>query len=304
MRPLAVVVLDPTAVLTRAAVLVQPARLWRTWPVDPLVAGGLAVAAGLYLRGWLILARRPRPQVSGRHAAAFLAGLLLLVVALLSPLDALAGTLLSAHMAQHLILLVVAPPLLAYGRPGLVLFLGLPQQVRQALWRHARRAARGLRLLGGPVMVAVGSSLVLWGWHLPAVYDAAVANPALHAAEHLTFLASAFAVWQLVITARRRRRVSYPAAMVLVFVVMLQSAALGALITFSPVLYRAYGPGAGLWATTALADQQLAGALMWIPPGLVYLVTIAALATHWLAEEERMHPRGVQGGSALAEGPL
>lgn len=280
-----------------AVVLLPPSRLAAAWTFDPAVLAGLAVAAALYGRGLAVLRRRPAPSrqlVPGRQTVAFFAGLCCLVVALVSPLDALGGTLLTAHMAQHLILLTAAPLLLVYGRPGLVGRLGLPAGVRLGLrdlerspgWRWCVRMTRN------PWAVLAGVTAALWLWHLPAAYDAAEANPVLHAAEHLCFFVTSLGFWRLIVDANPRRRLGYPAGMVLAFVVMLQSAALGAVIALSPrVLYPAYGAGASLWGLTPIADQQLAGALMWIPMGGLYLVTIIALAGRWFAVQERRTPQ-------------
>jgi cytochrome c oxidase assembly factor CtaG len=209
---------------------------------------------------------------------------------IVSPIDALADTLLSVHMVQHLILLMVAPPLLVYGRPGLVTFLGLPASSRAGLGGLGAR--RRLRQAGtvvlNPLVVLVATVAALWGWHLPGPYQAAITHPALHAVEHLTFLVSALAFWALVIDPGPRRRLGYGPAILLVFATMLAGAALGALITFSStVLYPLYGAGARLWGTTPLADQQVAGALMWIPPGAVLFLTVIVLALRWFEDVDR-----------------
>lgn len=290
---------------------VPPQALWGAWSPDPAVLAGLALAAVLYARGYRALRQgvlrmpgRSLPgraaPVSRRQAGGFSAGLVLLAVALVSPLDGLDATLLTAHMAQHLLLLVVAPPLLVYGRPGLVLPLGLPVPARRRLGRFPRRLRRVTRLARNPLVVLALVTAALWGWHLPAAYSAALGSPTLHAAEHLSFLLTSLAFWRLVIDPRPRRRLGYAPAMVLSFAVMLQSAALGAAIAFSPaVLYPAYSAGASLWHVSALGDQQLAGALMWIPPGGLYLVTIVALGGRWFRDvERRMHRREQSGEPA------
>lgn len=276
------------------AVLVPPSRLWAAWSFDPAVVAGIVLAGGLYARGLSTLAcKRPSGRqrvIRPRQGWCFYAGLGLLGIALVSPLDALSATLLSAHMAQHLILLLLAPPLLVYGRPGLVLMMGLPRSVRSRL--RAIEWGWGLRPLvtasRNPLLVLGALVGSMWAWHLPAFYEAAIANPVVHAAEHVTFLVTALAFWRLIIDASPRRRLSYPAAIPLTFAVMLGSAALGALITLSPhVLYPVYRPGAALWGISALTDQQLAGALMWVPPGGAYLITMLVLARRWFAQLER-----------------
>lgn len=284
-------------------VVVTPARLWGSWALDPLVLAGLASATALYARGWAVLRRRGSAALRGRQAASFAAGLVLVAVALVSPLDSLATTLLSAHMVQHLILLTAAPPLLLYGRPGLVTFLGLPEPLRRRFGALRRRRGyrRALGAARNPVLVVVATTAALWGWHLPGPYQAAVADPVLHAAEHLTFLLSALAFWSLVVDPGPRRRLGYGPAIPLVVVTMLAGAALGAIITFAPtVLYPVYAAAAPLWGTTALADQQLAGAIMWVPPGAVLFVTAVVLAIRWFEDLERRVP-GRQ--SAVAGAP-
>jgi putative membrane protein len=279
------------------AVLVPASRLWTAWTFDPAVIASIVLVAALYARGLSTLAgKRPggRPSViRPRQAWSFYAGLGLLGVALVSPLDALSGTLLSAHMAQHLILILMAPPLLVYGRPGLVLMMGLPRNVRSKLreieWDWGLQPL--VRASRNPLLVLGGVLVSMWAWHLPPLYDAAIANPVVHAAEHLSFLVTALAFWRLIIDGSPRRRLSYPAAIPLTFAVMLGSAALGAAITLSPhVLYPVYRAGASMWGISALGDQQLAGALMWIPPGGVYLITMLVLARRWFAQVE-LHTR-------------
>ena len=285
-------------------VVVAPSKVWVAWSFDPLVVGGLVLAAVVYSRGWAKLRREGHAGlVRPRQAVSFSAGLALLAVALVSPLDALAGALLSAHMAQHLILLVAAPPLLVYGRPGLVAFLGLPASSRTVLGGiGARRRLRAVgRVVLSPLVVLVASVVALWGWHLSGPYQAALTHPAVHVVEHLSFMVSALAFWALVIDPGPRRRLGHGQAILLVFATMLAGAALGAVITFSStVLYPVYAAGAALWRTTPLADQQAAGALMWIPPGTVDFLTIVFLALRWFEDMDRRVPRNK---SALAGAP-
>ena len=136
----------------------------------------------------------------------------------------------------------------------------------------------------GPIAIVIAHAVALWAWHLPALYDAAIENSLLHALEHLLFLATAMAFWAFVLGRSghldRLQRVG------LVFVTALQSSALGALIAFaSEPLYRAHLVNTS--GLTALEDQQLAGAIMWVPPGVVYLCVMLVLLYGWFAQLER-----------------
>jgi putative membrane protein len=255
-----------------------PSELWSSWRPDPLIVAALLLAAVLYRQGLVNLRPRPRP----RRTVAFAGGLLAVAVALASPLDGAAGSLFAAHMLQHLVLMMVAAPLLVIGDPVLVMGAALPASGRRRLRRLAtRRPARRVVAVGRhPVVVWALSAVVLWAWHLPSLYDAAVRNDALHAVEHATLLGSAALLWAAVLG---RRPLPAPAAVGLLFATMLQSSALGAVLTFagSP-LYAVHEATTAAWGQTPLEDQQLAGALMWIPPGIVYLVVMAGLLVRWL----------------------
>jgi putative membrane protein len=201
-------------------------------------------------------------------------------VALVSPLDGAAASLFAAHMAQHLVLMMVAAPLLAASRPLLVVGAALPAAGRRRLRRVAAR--RLATAMFHPVVVWTLGTVVLWAWHLPVLYDAAVRNDAVHAVEHVTLLGAAALLWAAVL-GRSPRPLAAPAAVGLLFATMLQSSALGAVLTLagSP-LYSVHETTTAAWGLTPLEDQQLAGALMWVPPGVVYLGVMAGLLVRWL----------------------
>ncbi|MGH9229607.1 MAG: cytochrome c oxidase assembly protein [Acidimicrobiales bacterium] len=273
--------------LTLAHHPVAPSELWGAWQPDPLILGALALTGLAYRRG---MAHLPVARRNGRVApvrpanvVAFAGGLLVLAVALASPLELAAASLFSAHMVQHLLLLVVAAPLLVCGRPVMVLSHALPRRWRRQVGRvGARRRFRAAAhvLLHPAVVWAVGTA-VLWAWHLPSPYEAALGNEALHALEHASLVATAALAWALAL-GRARRRLAVPAAAGLLFATALQSGALGAVLALARTpLYPTHGPVAPLWGLTALEDQQLAGGLMWVPPGLVYVVVITTLLARW-----------------------
>jgi putative membrane protein len=196
------------------------------------------------------------------------AGVAVFAAAQLPPLHEAASELFSAHMIQHLLLVLVAAPLLA---------LGLP------------------RVATGPAIVVwVLHTGAMWAWHLPTAYDAALRTNALHGLEHLSFLVTGVLFWAFVL---RRVDVSPLQRVGLTFATALQSGALGALLAFATrPLYRSHLVSAERWDLTALQDQQLAGALMWVPPGVVYLAVMLVLLYRWFTRIDGV-PRPARGGA-------
>jgi cytochrome c oxidase assembly factor CtaG len=267
---------------------------WAQWTFEPATAALIAAAAVLYGVGRGRLRRRGRAQhAPSARATAFYAGLALLALALLSPIHALGETLFSAHMVQHLLLILGVAPLLVYGAPLLPVLLALPPAVRRdvGVLRHAPLVGWSVRTVMHPLVVWGLHALVLWTWHLPGLYRAALEDPLLHVLEHSSLLLTAIAFWYLVMATGARRRLALGPAVLFVFTTGLQSGALGALLTFaSRPLYPLHVHGARAWGVTPLADQELAGLIMWIPAGAAYLVAMAALLLAWLKDLERTHP--------------
>lgn len=269
--------------------VVSPANLWSAWTLDPLILLVLVTMGALYGRGLSGLWKfHPGRTVSRRRAASFYGGLLALVVALISPLEPLASELFSAHMVQHLVLMLVAAPLLIYGAPLLPVSLALPAGARRGLHCLARskfgRRTRWL-LLALPVVWSL-HAVTLWLWHLPSFYELGLSSDLLHAVEHAAFIGTAMLFWALIIGSPRWRNLDRGLAALLTFATALQSGALGVVLTFAArPLYEAHGNSA-TWGLDRLADQQLAGAIMWVPSGIIYLVTIAVLLYRWLEDME------------------
>lgn len=288
----------PDVAVTLMAHVVAPSELAGAWTVEPFLVVTLAVTATVFGRGTARLGRRiPRPDASKR-AASFYAGLAVVAAALMSPLDALAHALFSAHMTQHLVLMTVAAPLLAYARPGAALMAGLPAGGRDMARRAGLRSSGGLgraaHALAHPLVVWSIGAVVLWAWHMPSLYELALSHDAVHALEHASFLGAALLFWGVVFRTSARRGVGRPLAALLVFGTGAQSAALGAVLLFASMpLYPVHDVGARLWHTSPLHDQQLAGALMWGPPGVVYVVTMAWLLVRWFQEMEKAPAEGL-----------
>lgn len=184
------------------------------------------------------------------------------LVALGPPLEPLTEELFSAHMVQHMIFVLVVAPLVVASRA----LAGRVPGILRSTW-----------------VVFAAHALALWAWHLPALYDAAMDSLPLHLIEHLCFLVTAVLFWNVVLNASgdRFKRVA------LVFGTALQSGALGVVIAFAgSVIYRSHVASARDWDMTPLEDQQLAGAIMWVPPGVVYLCVMVALLAKALSASD------------------
>ena len=278
--------------LHQSPVLLSPQTLWRAWNSEPALLLTILLPAVLYAWGTTRCWRHAGMGHGVRwgQVSAFLGGMIALVAALLSPLDALSEALFSAHMVQHLLLLLVAPPLFVLARPLVAWLWTLPPPQRRAVggfWRDAEWPRRGWRLLTLPPLVWLLHTGLLWTWHTPLLYQAALRHEYVHILEHACFFGAALLLWWAVLDPPGGPR-GYGISILAIFLTALQGGILGALLTFSPTLwYPIYAPLTAPWGLTPLADQQLAGVVMWVPSGLVYLGAILGLFVAWLAAVER-----------------
>ena len=213
-----------------------------------------------------------------------------MAVAMVSPLDALSGALASAHMVQHVLLLLVAAPLLALSAPSSTLLRGSPLVVRRASGRWRRRfrlTQSNLRILRHPGAVWLLHVGTLWFWHAAVPYDAALDSEWIHIVEHASFLVTALLFWRVIMGARGAA-VSHGFGFLLVFATAMQSVFLSLLLTFAEApWYSGYATTTTPWGLDRLADQQLAGVIMWIPGGVVYLAAGLSLLIGWVRATER-----------------
>ncbi len=242
------------------------------WPLEPSVSVPAVAIAVLYLRGWSLLRRRLPQRFDGRHAAAFLSGLGIMMLALASPLDGLTQRWLAAHMVQHLLLMVVVAPLLWMGAPEAPVLVGLPRRIRGLVLRGMSGA--GMRRLSRTVLhPAVGwttFAVSFWVWHTPGLYELTLQSHLWHHVEHACFLGSALLFWRPVILAWPAR-MTWPRWAMIPYLglAMFQSLPLAAILTFSDrVIYRGY---------SSLDDQALAGVIMWVPGSFPLLLPILRL---------------------------
>jgi putative membrane protein len=265
---------------------------------DIAAVSALSLMAWLYYRGCDRLVRRTS-GASGRPArsagpslvaqAAFWVGWALLVVSVLPPIDHVAVDLLSVHMVQHGLMMILGAPLVMAGRPLPVVLVALPVRLSAAAAAALQSPviARSWRLATTPLIAWLLHGLAIWVWHLPRLYEAAVVDEMMHAAQHAAFVGTAMLFWWGLLQGRYGRA-GYGAAVFYTFATAVHTGALGALMTFARrPLYGIYATRAALRGSDPVADQQLAGLLMWVPAGFILTVMGVALFAAWLAEAER-----------------
>lgn len=240
----------------------------------------LAVSLLLYAIGLVRLARRSRRGARWREAAFFGGGWSALALALASPLDNAGAISFSAHMVQHELLMIVAAPLLVRGRPLGVWAWSVPRA-----WLRPFGGA-GIPLWQGltrPLHAWLLHFASLWLWHIPFLFQAALLHPAVHAAQHASFLFPALLFWWAVLEKGAANRPG--AAIAYLFTTMLHTSALGALFAMSSrIWYPVYGLGATQFGLSPLEDQQLGGLIMWVPGGLAYVIAGLVLCAGWLRQ--------------------
>ena len=262
------------------------------WSFDWWILLGIGIATALYWIGVVRMRRRAGPgRVIGHtQIAAFAAAMLVLFLALESPIDTVADQLFCVHMVQHMLLLFVVPPLLVWSRPPVAFVWAFRSRSR----RLAGNIWTGLRLnrlthhLMHPnfVWVAFTGSFVFW--HFPKPFQWALESESIHTIEHLCFLVTGLMFWTIVIEPSGRRRLSYGATLLHVATTAILGGLPGALIMLAQYpLYPVQTAGAGAWGLTPVQDQQLAGVIMWVPGGFAYVATVSWVFARWMADAER-----------------
>ena len=258
-----------------------PEFLLTAWQWKPSVVIGCFGLIAAY--AWAV------PNRSAARTASWFTGVLLIFLALVSPLDALADNyLFSVHMAKHILFVLAVPALLLMGLPA--------KPVEQAL-RH-RPIAVAESFLSRPILAwaaGVGAMVI---WHVPPLFNAASSNEALHIFEHLTLLVGGAIFWWPIVTPVLRLRMQpVPQGIAYLFSACLACTAIGVLITFAPVLlYTAYAKPVDTygilpairnsWEISPAMDQQIGGLLMWVPGCLIYLSATMAMFARWYGEEK------------------
>lgn len=259
------------------------AEFWSSWNWNPLIGGLLAFTGWRYMDGvWGYWQRAGAGRgVQRWQVAAFWGGMAVLFIALISPIDTLSTTSLTMHMIQHMLLMLIAPPLLVLGLPSIACVGMIPMRWRQGVvrWWNSRQFLRRFwHLLSSPLAAWGLLAVVLWGWHIPVLYEAAVNDPLVHLLEHASFFGAALLFWWSL-------RERYAVGVLLVFTTAVHSSLLGALMTLSSqVWYPIYD---------SLEDQQLAGLIMWVPGGVIFLLAGLILLWRWLYVMEVMDAKSM-----------
>lgn len=258
---------------------------WWTW--DPLVLAGLAVGVALYTVGaarvWT--AAGVGHGVAPWRAASYGAGIVVIAIALISPIDRASDVLFSAHMAQHELLMLIAAPLIVLGRPIVPVIWALPRRPRSWLL-HRTGAAHLWRGVTSPVIALAVHAATRLVWHIPALFDAALADDRIHAVQHLMFFVTAAVFWSALIDGRYGRA-GYGVGVIFVFVTMLYSGLLGAVLSLGDHALYAHAEPTLRWGLDPVDDQQRAGLLMWVPAGLIMMAVGVALFAAWLGQAAR-----------------
>jgi putative copper resistance protein D len=259
------------------------------WNLEPAVLLPLLAAA----YGWIWAVRRidrdhPASPVPRRRTAAFLGGLAAIAIALLSGIDTYDTTLFSVHMIQHLLLTLVAAPLIVLGAPITTLLRVASPDVRRRLILPVLHS-RLLRIVSFPVVAWLLFAGVMWGTHFSPIFDRSLEDPVVHDLEHALYLAAALLFWWPAIGLDPSPwRMPHPVRAMYVFLQMPQNTFLAVTILNSAVpLYAHYATLVRSWGPSALQDQQIAGGLMWLFGDLLFLAAIGGIIAGWMIHEQR-----------------
>ena len=213
------------------------------------------------------------------------------MIALTSPIEAYEGQLFSVHMLQHMLIELVAAPLLLLGAPATLALRAASPSVRRRLLAilHSRPVA----ILSFPLLAWVLFAAINWGWHFSSLYNQALENPLLHNIQHATFLGAGLLFWWPVVGADPSRwRLPHPARLFYLFLAMPQNSFLGiALMSASRPLYDHYVTNVRNWGPTPLVDQNVGGMLMWVGGDIVFLLGMGLVVAAWVRAEDRRTAR-------------
>lgn len=272
---------------------VPEVSLLTDWNLDPAFLPVVVVAV-LYVLGLRAYRRQGGKKFPRWRPPLFALGVVVVALALLSPVDVLADYAFTWHMVQHQWIIMVGIPLMLLGAPFIPAIRGIPRAWRwrwfvpfarnrlvRAIVSYGTRPIPGLLFMNGTLLV----------WHFPGIYDLALNNPAAHYLEHFLFVFSAVMFWWNVVTPYPfPSRLSYLMRLVVIFLSSLFNTVLGAMITFSDVAIYGYGERTEFWGLTMQSEQELGGLLMWVGGGMMYLTALTVVFFTYAVEERRKEP--------------
>ena len=271
--------------------------LFTTWDVPWAVTTALAVTAAIYVHGWLQI-RRTRPELFPPwRLVAFLGGVLAVFVAVASPLDTFSESLLFMHMAQHFLLMSIAPPLMVLAAPAVPTLRGLPRvviRVLQPLFRT--QAIHGIgHFLTQPKVAWVAMNAAYLIWHIPKAYECALASENWHNFEHACFFFTSVMFWWPVIAPwPYRQRGSRWLLLPYLVLADLVNTGLSAFLCFSGrLLYPSYAAVPRMFGLSALNDQIAAGAFMWVMGSTVFLIPAIGITVQLLSPRRQRMRAGM-----------
>ncbi|HSH03745.1 MAG TPA: cytochrome c oxidase assembly protein [Anaerolineae bacterium] len=299
----------------------------RSWEIRPLMLLFLVGMGSLYSWGWWQLRQRsaahrlPRrgdglrrsiPLAVWWRLAAYWSGLFLIVLALMSPIDVFASQLFLIHMIQHLLLVMVVPPLLWVANPMPCLVWGLPPAMRGPAtgWLIKGQAGREyLRWVTSPGLVLLSLIMLYWIWHDPMMYDAALRRPWVHDLEHLTFFGGAMLFWWHVTGAAPHIHGRFSHLVRAAYAIGFFPANMltgMALVFANEPFYSYYTTVPRIWGLSPLQDQRWGGIIMWVPGSMMMVLAGLIIIYRRFQIEDQQYPIGEKewnkGDSMLAPG--
>ena len=277
------------------------------WRVEIILV--LALAGTVYIRGWRHLRRRTRgrqrpyrpgqpwPLSATWRLVSYLVGLVFITIALMSPIDVMSGQLFFMHMVQHLLLIMIAPPLLLIANPMAVMLWGLPDRLRRPVGQGFSRALHRdsnsrklLRTITSPGVVWLLWVIVIVGWHDPDMYNAALRSDFVHDIEHISFFLVSMAYWWHVTGAgpRIHKQFGLLGRIIFVLAAIPPNMMTGVVLAFAEnPIYAYYMDIPRIWNISVMTDQRISGVIMWIPGSMMYIIAALVLISQLLGQEER-----------------
>ena len=272
------------------------------WRLDVLLF--LLLAGTLYVRGWIHLRSKQSHLAQKWRLVCYLAGLGVLAISLLSPIDQLGGQLFFMHMIQHLLSIMIAPPLLWLAAPFPIAMWGIPTAIRKRIgilfFVRASPFYQLLSTVTTPGLSWLIFIIVYLGWHEPALYNLALRRAWVHDIEHLTFFSVAMLYWWHVTGAAPRihKRLPSWAYMAFVITTIPPNMLAGVFIAFAGApIFTYYESVPRIWGFSVMQDQKLGGAIMWIPGSMMFLIAALTLMAIEMGKEENRHQQSVEAWS-------